>query len=67
MILSYLKAYGMGKKSDFMKLILPELPENLSDTQKENRAKNLLKALKNIGLITCEPAKGKNIEWTLIE
>jgi len=67
MILSYLKAYGMGKKSDFMKLILPELPENLSATQKEDRVKNLIKALKNKGLITCEPAKGKNVEWTLIE
>jgi ATP-dependent DNA helicase RecG len=39
MIVEHLKAYGSGKKSDFMKLVLPELPKTLNDKQKEIQLK----------------------------
>jgi ATP-dependent DNA helicase RecG len=67
MILEHLKTFGSGKKSDFMKLLLPELPESLNDRQRGYKVSNLLKALKNEGLIQTDASKGKSAEWVLTE
>jgi ATP-dependent DNA helicase RecG len=67
MILEHLKTFGSGKKSDFTKLILPELPESLDDRQQGYKVSNLLKALKNEGLIQTDASKGKSAEWVLAE
>jgi ATP-dependent DNA helicase RecG len=65
MILEHLKTFGSGKKNDFMKLILPELPESLDGKQQGYKVSNLLKALKNEGLIQTDASKGKSAEWFL--
>ena len=65
MMVEHLKTYGSGKKSDFMNLILPELPRTLNEKQRENKVKNLLKTLKNEGIIDTNASRGKNAEWVL--
>lgn len=51
LIVSYLKKYKSGVKSDFSKLILDKLSSSLTATQKTNKVKNLIQSLKNESVI----------------
>jgi ATP-dependent DNA helicase RecG len=56
LIVEYLEKFGEAKRLDIDQLLLDKLPDVLSTTQKGNKVKNLLQALKNKGLIE---TKGK--------
>lgn len=57
LIVEYLEKFGTAKRVDINGLLLDKLPDVLDATQKDNKVKNLLQALKQEGLI--EP-KGKS-------
>ena len=57
MITEYLEKFGTAKRVDINRLLLDKLPDVLDATQKDNKVKNLLQALKQEGVI--EP-KGKS-------
>jgi len=54
LILAYLEKFGTAKRVDINGLVLYKLPNVLDKTQKYNKVKNLLKALKQKGLIESE-------------
>lgn len=57
LIIEYLERFGTAKRLDINKLLLDKLPDVLNASQKDNKVKNLLQALKNEGMIE---AKGKS-------
>jgi ATP-dependent DNA helicase RecG len=65
LIIEYLTQFGSGKKKDFMELLLGKLPEVLGKTQKENKVKNLLKSLKNSGVIKLDVGNPRTASWIL--
>jgi ATP-dependent DNA helicase RecG len=65
MIIEYLTQFRSGKKKDFMGLLLSKLPDLLNDKQKENKVKNLLKALKNDGVIQMDSDNPRIASWVL--
>jgi ATP-dependent DNA helicase RecG len=46
MIVAFLEKFGEGTRKDFESLIMPKLSDILSDSQKKDKIKNLLQALK---------------------
>lgn len=54
LILEYLERFGTAKRVDINGLLLDKLPNVLDATQKYNKVKNLLQALKQAGLIESE-------------
>lgn len=54
LILAYLEKFGTAKRVDINGLVLDKLPNVLDETQKYNKVKNLLQALKQKGLIESE-------------
>lgn len=54
MIIEYLERFGTAKRVDINGLLLDKLPDVLDATQKGNKVKNLLQALKQEGLIEPE-------------
>ena len=54
LIVEYLEKFGTAKRIDINRLLLDKLPDVLDDTQKDNKVKNLLQALKQKGLIEPE-------------
>ncbi|MDG9671486.1 hypothetical protein ONV78_27375 [Hahella sp. CR1] len=54
MIIEYLEKFGTAKRIDINRLLLDKLPDVLDATQKDNKVKNLLQALKQEGLIEPE-------------
>ena len=51
MIESYLSKFNEGTRKDFEKLIIPKLSDILSDSQKKDKVKNLLQAMKKENII----------------
>jgi ATP-dependent DNA helicase RecG len=51
LIVEYLEKFGTARRADINKLLLDKLPDVLDTTQKDNKVKNLLQALKQKGLI----------------
>ncbi|MGY6276756.1 hypothetical protein [Methylomonas sp. MgM2] len=54
LIVEYLEKFGIAKRADINRLLLDKLPDVLDATQKDNKIKNLLQALKQEGLIEPE-------------
>ena len=54
MIVEYLEKFGTAKRVDINVLLLDKLPDVLDATQKYNKIKNLLQALKHEGFIEPE-------------
>jgi ATP-dependent DNA helicase RecG len=65
LIIEYLTQFGRGKKKDFMNLLLGKLPDVLGKKQKEYKVKNLLKALKNSGVIQLDSENPRTASWIL--
>lgn len=51
LITEYLERFEVARRLDINKLLLDKLPDVLDDTQKENKVKNLLQAMRKEGLI----------------
>lgn len=54
MIINYLDEFGEGKRSDFEGLLLDKLPDVLDIDQKKNKVKNILQAMRRLGVIETE-------------
>ena len=54
MILSYLRKFSTGRKSDFEAILLDKLPSVLDEQQKKDRIKNILQSLRMSGEIETE-------------
>lgn len=54
LICEYIEQFGSAKRVDINKLLLDKLPDVLDQTQKQNKIKNLLQAMKKEGLIEPE-------------
>jgi ATP-dependent DNA helicase RecG len=54
LIVEYLEKFGTAKRVDINRLLLDKLPDVLDTTQKDNKIKNLLQALKQAGVIEPE-------------
>jgi ATP-dependent DNA helicase RecG len=61
MILSYLKKFGKGNRSELENLIIPKLSEVLKEKQKKDKVKNLLQAMRKDNLIRL-----KERNWILV-
>jgi ATP-dependent DNA helicase RecG len=59
MMIECLFQFGKGKKKDSMGLLLSKLPDVLSEKQKEYKVQNLLKSLKNSGVIKLDSGNKK--------
>lgn len=46
-IIEYLRKYGSGTRTEFGDMLLEKLPDILTMSQKENKIKNILQALKH--------------------
>jgi ATP-dependent DNA helicase RecG len=57
MIVDYLKKVQKGQLSDFEKILFDKLPENLNPTQKKNKIKNMLQALKKAGRLRWDKSR----------
>jgi Putative DNA-binding domain len=64
LILDFLKQFKQASRDDLRDMLLPILPDVLSDTQKEIKLKNLLAALRRDGLILREGPPVKSL-WRL--
>ena len=51
LVLDFLAEYGKAVRKDFDELLLPKLPDVLSDSQKTNKVKNLLQAMRREGSV----------------
>lgn len=65
LILDYLKKWEKGKRSDFNHLLLDKLPDSMSETQKTNKIRNLLAALRSAGLIETDSPNHQKSHWVL--
>ena len=65
LIIDYLNKWGKGKKSDFEKLLFDKLPDSLTLTQKNNKLRNLLSALRMGGLIETDSENHQRSNWVL--
>lgn len=61
MILDYLEKFNKGTRYDFEELLIDKLPDNLSETQKKNKIKNILQSLRYEKKI--QPTEGR--AWIL--
>lgn len=65
LIVEYLKQYGKAKKKDIRELLWDKLPDALSDTQKENKIRNMLTMLKKQGVIDKDSENQQKSNWIL--
>jgi len=65
MIVEYITQFGKGKKKDFLDLLLSKLPDVLSKSQKIFKVQNLLKSLKNSGIIEMDSENTRTASWIL--
>ncbi len=63
MIISYLKSFGRGSRSEINTLLYPKLSDVLTDEQKNRKVGNLLASLRKKGVI--KPTEGKR--WIVVE
>jgi ATP-dependent DNA helicase RecG len=65
LIVEYLEQFGSGKKKDFKSLLLSKLPDVLSEEKKDYKIQNLLKSLKNSGIIRVDSGNLRTASWVL--
>lgn len=65
LIVEYLKQYKSAKKKDVRNLLWGKLPDALSDTQKENKMRNLLTSMKKAGIIDTDSDNQQKSNWIL--
>lgn len=64
LVVDYLRRYGQASRSDLDALLLAKLPDVLSPTQKANKIKNLLQAMRLAGLVHRNGPRGQGT-WRL--
>lgn len=62
LVLDYLSRYGKATRADLDALLLAKLPDVLSPTQKANKVKNLLQAMRHGGLVHRQGPRGQG-DW----
>jgi ATP-dependent DNA helicase RecG len=67
LIVSFLRQWERGKRSDFIELLQNKLPDVLSDTQKVNKVRNYLAILHRNGIISREDDNKKTGAWRLAD
>ena len=65
LIVEYLKKYERAKKKDIRDLLWDKLPNVLNDTQKENKIRNLLSAMKKKDIIEPDSSNQQKSYWIL--
>ncbi|MBQ3546732.1 MAG: putative DNA binding domain-containing protein [Lachnospiraceae bacterium] len=65
LVVEYLRQYKIAKKKDIRKLLWEKLPDALSDTQKENKIRNLLTSMKKAGVIDTDSDNQQKSNWIL--
>ena len=65
LIVAYLKKYERAKKKDIRELLWDKLPNALNDTQKENKIRNLLSAMKKKDIIEPDSSNQQKSYWIL--
>lgn len=65
LIVEYLKKYERAKKKDIRDLLWDKLPNALNDTQKENKIRNLLSAMKKKEIIEPDSSNQQKSYWVL--
>ena len=65
LIVEYLKQYKTARKKDIRNLLWDKLPDVLSDTQKENKMRNLLTSMKKAGIIDTDSDNQQKSNWIL--
>lgn len=65
LIVEYLKQYKTARKKDIRNLLCDKLPDALSDTQKENKMRNLLTSMKKAGIIDTDSDNQQKSNWIL--
>lgn len=65
LVVEYLRQYTTAKKKDIRKLLWEKLPDALSDTQKENKIRNLLTSMKKAGVIDTDSDNQQKSNWIL--
>lgn len=65
LIVEYLRQYKTAKKKEIRDLLWDKLPDALSDTQKENKLRNLLTSLKRTGVIDTNSDNQQKSKWIL--
>lgn len=64
LVLDYLQRYGHATRGDLDALLLAKLPDVLSPSQKANKVKNLLQAMRLAGLVHRHGPRGQG-DWRL--
>lgn len=67
LIISYLREFGSGKKSDFIDLLSNKLSDVLDETQKDTKVKNLLTSMKKREIIDYANGNKRTGVWVLME
>ncbi len=67
MIMNYIRQYGKAKRSDVKALLWDKLPDVLNESQKENKIRNLLTALRKQGIIEQDSDNHQKGSWILIK
>lgn len=65
LIVEYLKKYERAKKKDIRDLLWDKLPNAMNDTQKENKIRNLLSAMKKKEIIEPDSSNQQKSYWVL--
>lgn len=65
LIISFLKQFGSGKKSDFIELLGSKLSDVLDDKQKDRKVGNLLNTMRGKGLIMYDNKNRRTGTWVL--
>lgn len=60
-----MRQYTVAKKKDIRTLLWDKLPNVLSDTQKENKIRNLLTSMKKVGIIDTDSDNQQKSNWIL--
>jgi len=65
MMINYLKRWGKGKKTDFVKLLSDKLPDVLNAKQKDNKIRYLLNSMRKDGIIEPSSSNKRTANWIL--
>lgn len=63
--MEYLKQYERAKKREIRDLLWDKLPNALSDTQKENKIRNILSSMKKQNIIDTDSPNQQKSCWIL--
>ncbi len=66
LIADYLTKFNQANRDDLRRLIVPKLPDVLTDKQKESKLQNLLTSLRKMGIIK-RSGSLSNAKWSLYE